>query len=81
MNHPIYFYSRNNEFFELSNFAPYGFEENGLYWATVEHYFQAQKFEGEELLTYRERIRKAQSPKEAKALGRPRRRDAARVGA
>ena len=38
----------------------------------MEHYFQAQKFEGEELLTYRKRIRKAQSPKEAKALGRSR---------
>ena len=28
----------------LSNFAEYGFEEDGVFWRTLEHYFQAMKF-------------------------------------
>ena len=69
---PIYFYSRTSAFHEFSNFAPFGFEEDGAYWPTVEHYFQAQKFPGAENAGYREKIRKATTPKEAKALGRTR---------
>lgn len=72
MSKPIYFFSRTDEYSELSNFAPFGFEENGSYWPTVEHYFQAQKFAGDSLADYRERIRTAHSPKQAKSLGQSR---------
>ena len=67
---PIYFYSKSNDWFELSNFYPQGFEEDGLYWSTVEHYFQAQKFAGPDHAEYRERIRTSGSPQHAKSLGR-----------
>jgi ribA/ribD-fused uncharacterized protein len=66
---PIYFYTKTGPYFELSNFAPFGLETGGLYWPTVEHYFQAQKFADR---TYRERIRQAPTPKEAHALGQGR---------
>ncbi len=72
MSKPIYFFSRNDDYFELSNFSSYGLEEDGIYWPTVEHYFQAQKFVGDELSEHRERIRKACSPKEAKTHGQSR---------
>lgn len=67
---PIYFYSNFNAFHELSNFSAYGFEAEGKFWPTVEHYFQAQKFPSQP--AYQEMIRQAASPKEAKALGRSR---------
>jgi N-glycosidase YbiA len=66
---PIWFYTKTTGYHELSNFAPYGFQEDGVYWPTVEHYFQAQKFPGAENAVYREKIRTAKTPKEAKALG------------
>jgi ribA/ribD-fused uncharacterized protein len=69
---PIYFYSKTTAWHELSNFAPFGFAEDGAYWPTVEHYFQAQKFPGPDNAAYREKIRKSKTPKEAKALGRTR---------
>jgi N-glycosidase YbiA len=68
----IHFYSKRVAYSELSNFAPFGFEDEGLHWPTVEHYFQAQKFPGAENAAYREKIRRAQSPKDAKVLGRTR---------
>lgn len=66
---PVYFYTRSMPFFELSNFCPPGLEENGVYWPTVEHYFQAQKFLD---AAFRERIRQAASPKDAREFGRSR---------
>ncbi|WP_018607831.1 NADAR family protein [Uliginosibacterium gangwonense] len=69
MNEPIYFYTKSGPFYELSNFAPYGFALDGAYWPTVEHYFQAQKFTD---AAYKERIRTAKKPKEARALGQSR---------
>ncbi len=69
MSNPIHFFSKSQAHFWLSNFAPYGFEGDGVYWPTVEHYFQAQKFDD---VGHRERIRLAGSPKQAKALGRSR---------
>ncbi len=66
---PIYFYSSSQTYFEFSNFSHDGIEMNGAWWPTVEHFFQAQKFEDE---AYRERIRRARGPKEAKTLGRTR---------
>ena len=70
MDDPIYFYTKTDEWFELSNFYPQGFTEDGVYWPSVEHYFQAQKFPGEENAEYRERIRQCSTPQQAKTLGR-----------
>lgn len=66
---PIYFYSSLDDYACFSNFSPHGFEIDGLYWPTVEHYFQAQKFPATE---YVEQIRLAKTPKQAKTLGRKR---------
>ena len=62
----IYFYAQTDAYSELSNFAPYGIAMDGVWWKTVEHYFQAQKFHDD---AYRERIRQALKPKDAKTLG------------
>jgi N-glycosidase YbiA len=68
----IRFFTKNDEYFELSNFYPQGFEEDGVYWPSVEHYFQAMKFNGPDCAALRDQIRQARSPKQAKALGRSR---------
>ena len=65
----IYFYSTIDEYGCFSNFAPYGFELDGKYWRTVEHYFQAQKFAG---TVYEERVRIAATPADAAFIGRRR---------
>ncbi|BCM89909.1 N-glycosidase [Abditibacteriota bacterium] len=65
----IYFYSKSERYFEFSNFSSHGVELNGAWWPTVEHFFQAQKFEDKD---YRDRIRRARTPKDAKELGRTR---------
>ena len=62
----VYFYAQTDTYAEFSNFAAYGVEMDGLWWRTVEHYFQAQKFRDS---AYRERIRACHRPKEAKTLG------------
>lgn len=62
----IYFYAQTDPYAEFSNFAPFGVAMDGVWWRTVEHYFQAQKFRD---LGYRERIRSCGRPKDAKALG------------
>jgi ribA/ribD-fused uncharacterized protein len=65
----IYFYSKSEHYGEFSNFSPHGFELDGKYWPTVEHYFQAQKFPGTE---HAEKIRLAKTPADAKRKGRSR---------
>lgn len=62
----VYFYAQTDPYAEFSNYAPYGLAMDRVWWPTVEHYFQAQKFEDKD---YREKIRRAGRPKEAKALG------------
>lgn len=62
----IYFYAQTDAYAEFSNFAKYGVAFDDLWWPTVEHYFQAMKFED---AAYREKIRRASKPKDAKALG------------
>jgi ribA/ribD-fused uncharacterized protein len=69
MARDIYFLTINDPYFELSNYANYGFEADGHYWLTVEHYYQAAKFENTE---YYEKIKNARSPKQAKDLGKTR---------
>ncbi len=63
----IYFYSRTDEYGDFCNFSLHGFELDGAYWRTVEHYFQAQKFAGTEHETA---IQRARTPSDAKELGR-----------
>jgi len=69
MADPLYFFDEDHPHFELSNFSPHGFELDGVYWPTVEHYFQAQKFPDS---THRKAIRKASTPEKAKQLGQSR---------
>ena len=70
MTDPLYFYTKTMPFWGLSNFAPPGIEVDGFYWPTIEHYFQAQKFED---VSLRDRIRRAETPKAARELGQSRR--------
>ncbi|MFK7952188.1 MAG: NADAR family protein [Ekhidna sp.] len=55
----------------FSNFSDHGFDLEGAWWPTTEHYFQAQKFAGTEHV---EVIRQAPNPTEATKLGRDRNR-------
>ena len=66
---PIYFYSTHGTHGCFSNFSAHGFELDGAYWPTSEHYFQAQKFVGTEHV---ELIRAAKTPKQAANMGRER---------
>lgn len=70
-NKTINFYSVSDEYGEFSNFAPFPVRIDGKKWPTSEHYFQAQKFVGDEHL---EAIRKAKSPMIAARMGRSRKR-------
>lgn len=68
----IYFYStREVPYGCFSNFSAHGFELDGKYWKTSEHYFQAQKFVG---TSHEEDVRQAKTPKEAANMGRERHR-------
>jgi adenylate cyclase len=40
----ICFFSKSDRYAELSNFAPFPIEIDGMVWFTTEHYYQAQKF-------------------------------------
>jgi hypothetical protein len=67
---PIYFYNACEKPYGcFSNFSPHGFELDGTYWPTSEHYFQAQKFVG---TPHAEIIQCAKTPKQAATLGRQR---------
>jgi ribA/ribD-fused uncharacterized protein len=63
------FLSRSDTNENLGTFSKHSFELDGALWPSVEHYFQAMKFEDAE---YREKIRTAPHPKKARKLGRNR---------
>lgn len=66
----IYFYSAHEEpYGRFSNFSRHGIEIDGVWWPTVEHYFQAQKFAG---TPYASQIQRALTPKQAAGMGRDR---------
>ncbi|MCG7550488.1 NADAR family protein [Pseudoalteromonas sp. Of7M-16] len=65
----IKFFTKNDKYYQLSNFAGFGFDLDGHYWKTMEHYFQAMKFVGTEQFN---KIRDCGSPKQAKDLGQTR---------
>jgi ribA/ribD-fused uncharacterized protein len=63
----IYFFNPDDEYGFLSNYSNHGFEMEGRYWQTVEHYYQARKFTDE---TIRQEISQAKTPDKAKRLAR-----------
>ena len=65
----IKFYKVNEPYGFLSNFAPYPIFIDNKLWKTVEHYFQANKFDDE---TIRLKINELNSPMEAANEGRNR---------
>ena len=65
----IYFYTTKDEHGYCSNFSAFGIEVDGKFWATVEHYFQAQKFTDS---AYQEKIFRALTAKNALSLGHTR---------
>jgi ribA/ribD-fused uncharacterized protein len=66
----IYFYvEREKPYGCFSNFSAHGFMLDELYWATSEHYFQAQRFVG---TPYLEKVRQTKTPKDAANMGRNR---------
>lgn len=67
----IKFYTTGCEYGCFSNFSSHGFEIDGLYYPTSEHYFQAMKFEGTH---HAEIVRSASTPAQAAKKGRDRKR-------
>ena len=53
----------------LSSFSRHGFDLDGHFWPSVEHYFQGMKFENSE---YQDKVRSAEHPSKARKLGRTR---------
>ncbi|WP_017316394.1 NADAR family protein [Mastigocladopsis repens] len=66
----IYFYKVGQPYGCFSNFSPHGIIMQGIYWSTVEHYYQAQKFVGSPDALIIPLIHNAETPEIAAALGR-----------
>lgn len=66
----IYFYKVWQPYGCFSNFSPHPIEIDKTFWSTVEHYYQAQKFEGSPDEAIIALIHAASTPEEAAALGR-----------
>ena len=69
MTATIWFKSKHPTYAWLSNFSPDSFELHGTLWASVEHYYQAQKYLGTEAYT---RIRSASTALKARKAGQDR---------
>lgn len=65
----IEFYKEFGKLGYLANYSNYGFVKDGIYYKTVEHYYQSEKFDNKELKT---KIINAKTPKEASIIGRDR---------
>lgn len=65
----IKFYKQYGPLGYLASYSDHGFEYDGEYWPTTEHFYQAQKFLDPSL---RQKIRNAPTPKEASIIGRDR---------
>ncbi len=65
----IRFYKEFGEYGYLATYSNHGFYKDGVFWKTSEHYYQAQKFEDEDV---KRRIEKAETPKIASIIGRSR---------
>jgi ribA/ribD-fused uncharacterized protein len=69
MTEKIYFAHHSQKYQFLSNFARSRFRLKGFSWMTVEHYFQAMKFEGTNEMHIR-RVQGCRTASEARQLGR-----------
>lgn len=65
----IYFYLPRDKNGYLSNFSSFGFELEGEWWSTVEHYFQAKKFTD---LEYIKKISNTKDPTIVAKMGQTR---------
>lgn len=65
----IYFYKEFGDLGYLANYSNHSFTVDGISYKTVEHYYQAMKYDNKEI---RDRIIKAETPKEASNIGRDR---------
>lgn len=65
----IYFHSKNPSTAWLSNLAAYGFVLAGIKWRSVEHYYQAAKYEDAALIR---RVRDATTGEAARKVGQDR---------
>ena len=65
----IKFYKEFGELGYLANYSNHGFYKDGIYYKTVEHYYQACKFDNVEI---RNKIINADTPREASNIGRDR---------
>jgi len=65
----IEFYKEFGDLGYLANYSNHGFTKNGVFYKTVEHYYQSEKFSDEEL---KKKIINAPTPKEASNIGRDR---------
>ncbi|MDF5717766.1 MAG: NADAR domain-containing protein [Rhizonema sp. NSF051] len=68
----IYFYKVWQPYGCFSNFSLHEIKIKGIHWLTVEHYYQAQKFEGTKDAVIIPVIHAAETPELAAALGRDR---------
>lgn len=65
----IEFYKEFGELGYLANYSNHGFTKNGIFYKTVEHYYQSEKFDDPEI---KKRIVNAPTPKDASNIGRDR---------
>lgn len=63
------FYKEFGELGYLANYSSHGFYKNDIYYKTVEHYYQSEKFDDIEI---KNRIINCDTPKEASNIGRDR---------
>jgi N-glycosidase YbiA len=65
----IKFFQNNSPYYFLSNYYSSPIVIDGVKWLSVEHYFQAQKFNQPESIEYYNLLLNADSPQKAKNLG------------
>ena len=65
----IRFYKEYGENGYLATYSNYGFEKDGIYYKTSEHYYQSKKFDDPNVV---KKIINAETPKEASIIGRSR---------
>ena len=65
----IEFYKEFGDLGYLASYSNHGFIKNDIYYKTVEHYYQSEKFDNKEL---KENIINCDTPKEASIIGRNR---------
>lgn len=65
----VEFYKEFGDLGYLANYSDHGFTVDGVHYKTVEHFYQASKFDDPKI---RERILECETPKEASVIGRDR---------